>query len=601
MRTRGPITSVDEAVLTVRTELTLDDGTALPALEVTLPREAADLLDPTATPTLPLLAALAAARGEDVEVTGTADATAVDATRTLAGRLAARWTDRGGAPTGTDRLGASSPSHGVGPRTPALRVDATHRSPAGPGRGVGLLFDGGVDAWAALLLAGEADRDDAVTHLVVARSAPTTAPALPAETRAVAADRGLILVELATTAPAVLSAAGAPPEAEVLGRASAALTAGAGLRRLVVPDPAGAALLPGFETDGPRPTPASGAVEVVGAPHRTWVERVALVAADPRARAAVRACPDASASEGCGRCVPCLLLRSAFVLVGDPEPGAGFASPLSLHAVRFASLDGTHAEAVTALVDGLPPDHEVLRRAWSDAWDESQGRPTPSRWGLDGPPALPGPDGASRVAAALRATTGRPDGPMPSRLGWQAATVPLRPALADHDAVRAAAAGPGRPRAWAVIEPHVRDGRRDGEQSRLALRAQQALGPGLAYLPGILWSDDQSPVLGPRAISRLLHTARARLWWRDDGDLDPLRTVEAVEHGCLPLQVMPDGAAAALAATLPSALAPLVVADSAVPYLDLSPDAVTVRLDPALDHILGGSSERDLLRGTSGG
>ncbi len=594
MRTTAPITSVDGAMLTVRTELTFDDGTALPALEVGLPRTSAGILDPTATPALLLLAAVAAAHGEDVEVAGPADATAVDAAIALAGRLAARW---------SGRPGPSAPSRPAGAPTPTVRAATTHVTPAADGRdGVGLLFDGGVDAWAALL-DSEQDGDDAVTHLVVVDA---TSPSTAADTvvrsgsRTVAADRGLVLVEVTTTAPAVLAAAGAPAEAEVLGRVAAALVAGAGLRRLLVPDPVDATLLTGPATDGPPSM--MGAVDVVGATDLTWVERVALVAADPRARAAVRACADASTAGDCGRCVPCLLLQSTFTLVGDPEPRAGFVAPLHLHAVRFAPLDDAHAEAVAALVDGLPPAHEALRRAWADAWDESQGRPTPSRWGLGGPPPLPGPDQAFRVAAALRSTTGHPDAPMPARLGWQPGAVPLRPALADHEAVRAAATtGPDRPRAWAVIEPHVRDGRRDGEQSRLALRAQQALGPGLAYLPGILWADEQVPVLGPAAISRLLRTARARLWWREDGDLDPLRTVEAVEHGCLPLQVMPDGAAAALAATLPSALAPLVVADSAVPYLDLSPDAVAARFDPVLDHLLGGSAERDLLRGTARG
>jgi hypothetical protein len=98
-------------------------------------------------------------------------------------------------------------------------------------------------------------------------------------------------------------------------------------------------------------------------------------------------------------------------------------------------------------------------------------------------------------------------------------------------------------------------------------------------------------------VRKLLRTARARLWWRADGDLEPLRVLEAIEQGCLPLQVMPAAAALDLARGLPPALASLVVSDESLAELDLHPASVARRLDPVVDHLLSGSAEHDLLTG----
>ncbi len=102
-------------------------------------------------------------------------------------------------------------------------------------------------------------------------------------------------------------------------------------------------------------------------------------------------------------------------------------------------------------------------------------------------------------------------------------------------------------------------------------------------------------------MGRLLASSRSRLWWREDGDLDPLRVVESIEHGCLPLQVMPAGAAADLRAALPAGLTGLVVADDELADLDLTPGGVRSRLARAAPTLLAGSSERDLLIGAHGG
>ena len=183
-------------------------------------------------------------------------------------------------------------------------------------------------------------------------------------------------------------------------------------------------------------------------------------------------------------------------------------------------------------------------------------------------------------------------------LGWRAGAVALRPALDRHDEIRALAdANPDRPHAWAVVEHHIRDEARDGHQADLALALAGHHGPGPTYLPGILWAWLEPPVLDAAAVRTLLRTARARLWWRADGDLEPLRVLEAIEQGCLPLQVMPAAAARNLARDLPSALVPLVVSDESLADLQLDPDAVARVLGPVVDHLLSGSAEYDLLTG----
>ena len=220
------------------------------------------------------------------------------------------------------------------------------------------------------------------------------------------------------------------------------------------------------------------------------------------------------------------------------------------------------------------------------------------RWGDDAPTPLAGASVSQRVAAALRATTGQPVAPAPAPLGWRAGAVPLRPALDLHDEIRALAdANPDRPHAWAVVEHHLRDGARDGHQADLALALADHHGPGPTYLPGILWAWLDPPVLDAVAVRTLLRTARARLWWRADGDLEPLRVLETIEQGCLPLQVMPAAAALALARDLPPALVPLVVSDDSLAELHLHPVSVARRLGPVVDHLLSGSAEHDLLTG----
>lgn len=580
MRAHRPVTRIGSRHLTVRTEVDAADGTPLPPLEVRVPIEHADLLDPTATPGALALVTAAAARGEDLVVEGPVDEEAV-AGLSEVGRLLSTWWR-----TGETRVEIAE--------TTAVR--------GAPGDGVGLFFTRGVDSWSTLLDLLELAPPDRVTHLLtVHHGPPDLFRRVEAEHilghQAVADELGLPLVVLETTARRLLDAHRIWNDTVGPTLVATGLQVGAGLHRLVL---TGAHTGDVHTLTGSDPhlvdAITTSRVQVdLGNPDRTRDQRVAHLRTSPLARATLQVCWEGMGAGNCGRCRKCQVTMASLLLAGDPDPSAGFDVPIDAAVLATLWISPDLATFVSGMIDVLPAEAEAVRRALSDAWDRSRGVGGHDRWGDDAPAALAGPSVPIRVAAARRATTGHPAAPAAPPLGWGGRATPLRPALAGHGSIRTlAATAPARDRSWAVVEPHVRDGARDGRQADLALALAAHHGPGVASVPGILWDHGAPSVLDPEATGALLRAARARLWWRDDGGLDPLRVVEAIEHGCLPLQVMPGPAARLLRTNLPDPLAALVVGDDELAALDLSPAGVGARLGPALDHLLAGSAEHDL-------
>lgn len=582
MRARPPVTRVESGSLVVRTELEAADGSELPPVEVRVPIAHADLLDPTATPGAATLATIAAARGEDLVIEGPIDAVTAEGTIAL-GRLLSDWWG-----TGSTRV----------------EVAETYEAPAA-GAGVGLFFTRGADSWSTLLDLLAEPPPDRVTHLISIHHGPpdlfrSVEAEILAGHRRVADELGLELVVAETTARPLLDPHRRWLDTSTTALVSAGLQVATGLRRLVFSGahPAHIHTRTGADPDVLALLGTSRTEVLLGNPERWRHQRLAHVASDPLARATLQVCWEGMTDGNCGRCRKCQLTMTALALAGDPDPTAGFDVGLDPEVVRGLEIGPELGSFLTPLIEGLGPEHEVLRRAWSDAWERSRGIASRPRWGDDAPPGLAGPGVPERVASALWATAGQPVAPAPAPLGWRDGAVPLRPAHDRHDEIRAlVGTASERTHAWAVVEHHIRDGARDGHQADLALALAAHHGPGVCYLPGILWAHLDPPVLGAEPVQALVRTARARLWWRADGDLEPLRVVEAVEQGCLPLQVMPRATARDLIRDLPSALAPLVVAEEALADLDLSPAAVATRLGPVVDHLLTGSAEHDLLAG----
>ena len=578
MRAHRPVTRVGVRHLTVRTEVDAADGTPLPPLEVRVPVEHADLLDPSAMPGALALVTAAAARGEDLVVEGPVDEEAVAGLVEL-GRLLSTWW-----------------------RTGETRVEVAETTPVrgAPGDGVGLFFTRGVDSWSTLLDLLELAPPERVTHLLtVHHGPPAIFRGIEAEHilghQAVADELGLPLVVLETTARRLLDPHRIWNDTSGPALVATGLQVGAGLHRLVLTGAhtGDVHTLTGSDPDLVAAITTSRVHVDLGNPDRTRDQRVAHLRTSPLARSTLQVCWEGLGAGNCGRCRKCQVTMASLLLAGDPDPSAGFEAPIDAATLAALAISPDLATFVGGMIDELPADAEDVRRALSDAWDRSRGVAGHDRWGDDGPPALAGRSVPTRVAAARRATTGHPAAPAAAPLGWGGRTTPLRPAFAAHASVRALAAT-ARDRPWAVVEPHVRDGARDGRQADLALALADHHGPGLVSVPGILWDHAAPAVLDPAATGTLLRAARARLWWRDEGGLDPLRTVEAIEHGCLPLQAMPGPAARLLRADLPGPLTALVVGDDELAGLDLSPDGVATRLGPALDHLLAGSAEHDL-------
>jgi hypothetical protein len=217
--------------------------------------------------------------------------------------------------------------------------------------------------------------------------------------------------------------------------------------------------------------------------------------------------------------------------------------------------------------------------------------------------AMTGGSVRARVNDALATTSSRADpvdtGP-DLTIGWEPGMVPLRPPAGTHRAARRRIAGhAARTVPWVVADLSDRYQRNDPWPSAVAERADRSWGPGLCYLAGIGWGDPTRPVLDGPAVGRLLEAARIRVWWSPEGTLDPLRVVESVEHGCLPVQVMPPTAATALRTRLPQALARLVVDLDRM--ADVDPGSTAPLLDDVAAIVLAGSAERDLVLAVEGG
>ncbi|HEU5150437.1 MAG TPA: hypothetical protein VFU19_08070 [Iamia sp.] len=574
MRARRPVTRVEARHLTVRTEVEAADGTALPPLVVRVPVEHADMLDPSATPGAVALVTAAAARGEDLVVEGPVDEAAVSGLVEM-GRLMSDWWG-----TGATRVEIEDPT--------AVEGRA--------GDGVGLFFTRGVDSTSTLLDLLDEPPGDRVTHLLTVYHGD---PAIFREVQAqrtlghepVARALGLPLVVLETSIRSLLDPFRIWGDTSGPALIATGLQVGAGFRRLVLSGAHSSDVhtRTGADPDLIEAITTSRTHVVLGNPGRSRDQRVAHLRTSPLARAHLQVCWEGFRAGNCGRCRKCQLTMASLLLAGDPDPAAGFDAPLDPALLGAAHIGPELATFAAGMIEGLPPEAEDLRRALSDAWDRSRGAIPAARWGDDAPPALAGRAAATRVAAARRAATGAPHAPAVTPLGWRDGATPLHPAHADRAPARALAEGASdRPCPWAVVEPAADA----GPQLDLARILTTAHGPGITYVPGT--ASDPTPALGPDAVGSLLRAARVRAWWRAGGDLDPLRVVETVEHGCLPIQVMPGPAARDLRSALPAAVAALVVAEDEVAGLDLSPAGVAARLGPALDHLLAAPAEHDL-------
>ena len=578
MRLRAPTITLTDAEAVVGAVLEVGSAGAEPVeLWFGLPRHLVGSVDLRPSAFVPAAAVLALLHGEPLTVDGALTDRQAHRAGEGVGRLAP-WLD-------LPPITVSAPEADPGP---ALR----------PAPGVGLFFTRGVDSWASLHR-----HRHRVTHLLAidgiepGRSEADEAAVWAGHEHAAAA-LGLPLVRITTNARQVLD-----PLADwdwthgaVLATCGLLLSpllgtvivAGTHLAHQHVPWGSAPGLDPLWGTD-------ATVVEHDGAELGRW-EKTASLVDEPLALASLHVCWEGGLAGNCGRCEKCLRTMTTLDSLGvlDRVP---FDAPLGAEAVAALPPATGHVEAfVEELLAHLGPGNP-LRLAWASLL-ETAGAPVRVRPGcrpMAGPGLLarlaPSLERLGRRPVAPSDRADRPDVPELS-VGWGPGQMPLRPAAAQATTVRSRLAGPDRPILWLVAEPH--DPEVDGStgQVRLVDLLTRHWGPGLTYLPGVAWAPSQPPGLGPDAVGRMLLAAEVRLWWRDEGTLDPLRAVESIEHGCLPLQVMPAGAALSARRSLPVELSTLVVDEGELAAFD--PSAIADRRAAAAGLLLAGSLERDL-------
>ena len=590
MRARPPVTRVDAGHLVLRTELTAADGSDLAPLEITVPRERADLLDPTATAAVPTLLLAAAARGEDLASTDRSTTPSPD------GSTARPTCWRGGGTARRGRVDIEGPDAG-----------------RGHGDGMGLFFTRGVDSWSTLLdlLDGP---PDGRRHPPAGRPPRRPTPSGRWRRRSSTATGtwptswgwSWWCWPPTSAACSTPTARGPTPHPRP------------GLRR---PGPS-APVWGGWcspaptrptSTPAPGPTPtcsphlATASIEVVLGEPRPGPRRAPgpHPRPPPGPRAPSRCAGRARCRATAGAASSASMTMSGLLLAGDPDPQRGLRRaprpgprpPRSTSAPRSTTWS-------RGLREDLPPEHEELRRAWADAWATSHGDAPPVRWGTDDPPGLAGP-GVARPRRRRPPRRHRPGrGPRAGPLGWRPGAVPLRPALADHGVVRAARRGHAtRPRPWAVVESQIRDGARDGTQADLALRCQAAFGAGATLPPG----DPDLGLGGPAG-------ARAPTAWgaccaRSGPGCGGARTATSSRCGwwrrwsraASPSRSCRTGRPRPGRRPGPGPRPPGGGRATTWPPSTSRPPAWPGRLGPAVDHLLAGSADRDLIAGALGG
>jgi hypothetical protein len=114
--------------------------------------------------------------------------------------------------------------------------------------------------------------------------------------------------------------------------------------------------------------------------------------------------------------------------------------------------------------------------------------------------------------------------------------------------------------------------------------------------PGLVWGYGADGAIDGNTLARTLRAVATRVWWVAEGGLDAARVLETIEHGCLPVQAMPEVVAESTRAALPERLQPLVLSMAAEAPTPLSDPEVVRRLQSAVAELVAGSLERDLTR-----
>lgn len=331
--------------------------------------------------------------------------------------------------------------------------------------------------------------------------------------------------------------------------------------------------------------------------------KVRALADVPLALRRLKVCWSADLDDNCGRCRKCLRTMLQLALAGALERTDVFAAPLSLDA--FVALPPPHRDRrrmlAAELYDAMPDD-----AAWAE-WKEAL-RARLSWWHPAAPARPAVPDGMDVVVEAPPGTALELAAPM-ARSVLPGAIVPRDDGAADRPDVgrlEVTWVRPARGRRALPWRPtvHAREALlaacRDAEPRPVAWCLLEPATPGSAALasdltaawgPGIVWT---APTVGSahQAAAAIQRRSSVRAWRGDATGLDPFRVLEALRHGCLPLQCVDDDEYDVLVPELPRGLEAFVVSSSDL--APLPPGTRAARLARGLSVVLAGSLERDV-------
>ena len=341
----------------------------------------------------------------------------------------------------------------------------------------------------------------------------------------------------------------------------------------------------------------------------TRTEKVRSIATSPVALPLLKVCWEADIATNCGRCPKCLRTLTALALAGALDRATSFERPLASDS--FASLRRPRRDrpkrSLVELYESFPPDpaladlREALRSrlpAWHPEAPSEISRPAGARavviehapqWAVHLVPVpvrttLPGP-------LVARGTIG--DGAR-LQISWAAPTdgeisIPWRPTARERDEiVRRCRSAAERPVPWCVLDYAGRDA------AEVVGRLSESWGNGLVIAPRHEALDSDHGTA--RAIATAVQERSAVRAWRGSGvGIDPFRMVEALRHGCLPLQCVSEAEYDELRGPVPDGILAFTLClprSGPLPLLD-APER-EARFHRGLSLVLAGSLERDL-------
>ena len=522
-------------------------------------------LDVGPAPFFPLALMLAARLGEDLVVDPPLCESQLKASLEL-GALFERW---------------------WGWRPPEVDADAAPRREPAAAAVRGLLFSRGADSSAELVASrrGGAPPIDLLISVegVEPVHSERTAALVAADNADVARRLGVDHVALRTNLRVEADRYVDWPSSHGAVLVGTALALGPGLRSLVVAQP----IAEWTYLERRRPYGTSRELDPLWSTDRTAVEcgddlldrvdKVALVATDPELAGSLKVCWEADVRGNCGRCEKCANTMSALLLTGhDDLIPVLFDAPLSIEGVRRIRSAGRPSGRLRAVVEVLRSlsatagdDSRLteLASAWDEAAARGWGSPT---WGLAGlDPLTRLDDLGSEIAPA-------------EPFGWGAGARPLHVRADERHGLVASGRGRERALPWCqvdVVSPH---------SAHLALTLAECAPGGATVL-----CDAAVPGAPVIAVARLLRSSRLRCWATAEHHLQAVPLLESLEHGCAPLQVVPDEAVDSIRGGLPAWARVLVVGVDRLRSRPLDDALLDELWDAAVALVVAGSLEHD--------